>query len=445
MLGISFLNKPKNFHVEVGGLEFMDYQNGDLFRDLVNYFDTDLVNQDDKWYFKDRERAAEALQVIFMKHTGILLDLQTADSVPNAAVDAGWFSPGNVINIKGIDQYLSASQTNIGMAFKALKTDVLKGWVDTSTGKVGGDFSKISFRLYVNHYINLFIRHKFIERYKTTMAEALASILIHECGHVFSGFLHVYRAIVDPLVSTTAIKLIVDGKAYGKQRVEIIKEAFKILEVGQPVKESDVADLTSDQIVIYFNKAINTRDTRRTLSLGTLDRSSEIYADLYSIRMGCGKALVAALASLPSGSLIYAGMTLGWTYIALLGWLAVNPVLMVMGAFCSLIYLVSFFSDKLLPNDMYDSRYRRLKTILRDYVVQINDNDSIDKRDKVKMLADAKEIEKIVEDAKPMLEGTAVQRFFGWICNGNDYRAQELENYSDELLGHTLSLYKDSF
>lgn len=59
--------------MEVGGLEFMDYQNGDLFRDLVNYFDTDLVNQDDKWYFKDRERAAEALQVIFMKHTEFCL------------------------------------------------------------------------------------------------------------------------------------------------------------------------------------------------------------------------------------------------------------------------------------------------------------------------------------------------------------------------------------
>ncbi|QYN79995.1 membrane protein [Kosakonia phage Kc263] len=444
MLDITFLNKPKNFQVEVGGLEFMDYQKGDLFHDLVRYFDTELVNDNHTWHLKDRENSAEALKVIFMKHTGILLELQE-ESVGNAAVEAGWFSPNNVINIKGLENWFSASQTNIGQAFKAMKTDVLKGWVDTSTGMVGGDFSKIPFRLYMNHYISNFIRYKIVERYKVTMSEALAGILIHECGHVFTGFLSIYRTIVDPLVSTTAMKMIVAGKIYGKQRVDIIKEAFKLMEVSQPVKEEDVVNMTGDQLVIYFNKAINTRDMRRTLSLGTQDRSSEIYADLYSVRMGCGKSLVAALAAIPTGSLLFAGMSAAWLNIAIIGWAAMSPALMIVGGLFSLFYINVFFQNKLLPNDMYDSRYRRLKTILRDHIVQLNEMKGGDKRDKIKLLADAKEIEKMLDDNKPFLEGTAVQRVFGWLSSGNDFRAQDFENYTDELLGHTLSLYKDAF
>lgn len=441
MLGIEFLNRPKEFRFD--GQEFMDYQKGDLFKDLAKMLEKSLIQEGNNWYLDREGDGPEDLEKVIMEHTGILIELNSMQ-VQNAAVDAGFINPGNVLNIKGIENFMSAKDSSIGQTFKRLKADVLKGWVDTSTGKIGGDFSKVKFSLYLNDYINSFIRHKVIERYKVTMPQALAAIIVHECGHVFTGFLHVYRSVIDPIVTTTAIRLIVDGKLYGKERVEIVKEAFKVMDVGQKVDESAIADFTGDEFIVYFNKATGTRDTRRTLSLGTQDRSSEIYADLYAVRMGCPKSLVAALAALPDQSGI---LGIAWLY-NMLGICAAilvchGPLAVICGA-NSIFLVLTYFASFLSPNDTYDSPYRRVKTILRDYVVRLNGSKEVDPKTKAQMLKDAKELEQIVDDSKPFLEGTWVQRTIGYIFNGSDFRAQEFEHYTDELVGHTLSLYKNA-
>lgn len=441
MLGIEFLNRPKELRFD--GQEFMDYQKGDLFKDLVKLLDSSIVQKNGEYFFDRSSEGPEGLEVIIMAHTGILLDL-SPERVGNAAVDAGFINPGNLLNIKGIEQFFSAKDSSIGQTFKRLKADVLKGWVDTSTGKVGGDFSKVKFTLYMNDYISSFIRQKVLARYNITMAEALAGVIIHECGHIFTGFLYVYRTVIDPIVATSAIKMIVEGKAYGKDRVEIVKEAFKLMDVGQKVDEAAIADFTGDEFVIYFNKAIGTRDTRRTLSLGTQDRSSEIYADLYAVRMGCPKAIIAGLSALPSGSgtpLVLAVQSLS---VAILATLSCQPIIAVFCGINSIFMILSYLQSFLSPNQTYDTPYRRVKTILRDYVVQLNGIKEIDPKAKALMLKDAKEMEKIVDDAKPFLEGTWVQRTVGYLFNGSDFRAQEFEHYTDELIGHTLSLYKNA-
>lgn len=441
MLGIEFLNRPKELRFD--GQEFMDYQKGDLFKDLVKLLNNTLVQEGTNWYFDRESDGSDDLEKVIMHHTGILLEL-SPDRVPNAAVDAGFINPGNLLNIKDIEHFFSAKDSSIGQTFKRLKTDVLKGWVDTSTGKVGGDFSKVKFTLYMNDYINSFIKHKVITRYNVTMAEALAGVIIHECGHVFTGFLYVYRTVIDPIVATSAIRLIVDGKLYGKERVEVVKQAFKAMDVGQKVDEVAIADYTGDEFVIYFNKAVGTRDTRRTLSLGTQDRSSEIYADLYAVRMGCPKSMVAALSALPTGEGIAALMSLQSLSVVVLAVVGCQPVLAALCGINSIFMALCYLGAFLSPNETYDTPYRRVKTILRDYVTQLNGAKGIDAKAKALMLKDAKEMETIVNDAKPFLEGTWVQRTIGFIFNGNDFRAQEFEHYTDELTGHTLSLYKNA-
>jgi hypothetical protein len=430
-------------------MEFMDYQKGNLFKILVDFLTKEMVNEKSRedlrqhWQFRDFDRLKEGINVIFLKETGINLDLQV-EGTSNAAVEAGWFNPGNVLNIPGIEEWFSSSQSSIGAAFKSLKTDILKGWIDTSTGKVGGDYSKIEFRLWVNAWVDQFLKQKVLDKWKCTMPEALATILIHEAGHVFSGFLHVHRTIVDPLVSTTAIKLIVGGKKYGKERVEVVKEAFKILEVSQKVEESDIINFSGEDFTVYFNKAIKTRDVRRTLSLGTQERSSEIYADLYSVRMGCPRSLVAGLASLPGLSML-AVLFMNFQLAVVIG--VIGPTIPIGLALAGISFLLTplIYLSSTLVGSNYDTPYRRIKTVLRDYIVQLNANTEIVKRDKIKFLEDAKAMEKIIEANKPFFESTGLQRLVGWMSDGSDFKAQQFEHFTDELLAHNLSLYKDTF
>lgn len=443
MLGIEFLNRLGELRFD--GQEFMDYQKGDLFKDLVKILEKTIVpSQDvDGYQIVENEELADKIEEAIFQQTGILTTFHLVSN-GNAGVNAGYLNPGNLLDLKGMSDFFSARDSNIGQAFRRLRTDVLKGWVDTSTGKVGGDYSKINFDFAVNRYVSFFIENKFIQRYKITMPEAVAAIIIHELGHVFSGLLYIARTTIDSIVATAAIKLIVEGKAYGKERATIIRDSFKIMEVPQKVDEADVADLTGSELTVYFDKAVGTRDTRRTLSLGTQDRASEIYADLYAARMGCPKQLIAALASgskLPGYSMSFPTASTAATIVVML---TCSPILGVLCGVNSIFLILYYFSTFLSPNDLYDSPYRRVKTILRDHVVQINQNKDLDSKIKTRLLLDAKEMEKIVSDMKPFLEGTWVQRTVGYIFNGSDFRAQEFEHYTDELIGHTVSLYKNA-
>jgi len=444
MLGIEFLNQPKDLKFNVAGLEFMDYQKGSLFKELVSFFEANLKQSGVLGIeFVRVNDEVEKLEALIMQHTGINITLNP-EITPNAAVDAGYMSPHNVLNIKGIEDFFSVKDSSIGQAFNRLKNTVLKGWIDTSTGQIGGDYSKVEFNLYINNYVEQFMRKKFLDRYKVTMAEALSAIVLHECGHIFTGFMHIHRSVIDPIISTTAIRLILESKAYGKERVAIVKDALKVLNAPQKVDERELDKLNDTDFVVYFNKAIGSRDARRTLSLGTQDRSSEIYADMYAIRMGCSKSLIAALASFPSGRLGHAGFILYGVAAALFGIQSCNVVMIVLGVSNVVLHLLLMLYGDLVPNSSYDSPYRRIKTILRDHIVQLNNNKEMDKRDKIKMLETAKEMENIANDAKPFLEGTLVQRMVGYLFNGGDFKAQEFEHYTDELLAHTLSLYKEA-
>lgn len=443
MLGIEFLNRPRELRFD--GQEFMDYQKGDLFKDLLKIFTT-MIQYDEEtkqFMIKRTDENVTAFESTVFSNTGIKVELKS-DFVPNAGIDSGFMNPGNVLNIKGIENFLSARDSSIGATFKRLKVDVLKGWIDTSTGKIGGDYSKIIFPIYINDAIQNFINKKYLDRYKITLPEACAAFVCHECGHVFSGLLYTHRTIIDPIISITAIKLIVEGKKYGNERVQVVKEAFKVMEIGQKVEEEDISDFTGEEFMVYFNKAIGTRDTRRSLSLGTQDRASEIYADLYAVRMGCPKTLVAALAGMNELPGYYFGVPYGPTAVLIISLLAVNPLGIAFGGVTATLAWLCYFAGMLNPGKTYDTPYRRVKTILRDQIVRLNGDKTLDNKDKAKFLADAKEMETMVTEAKPFLEGTAVQRVVGYILSGTDFRAQDFEHYTEELVGHTLSLYKNA-
>lgn len=446
MLGIDFAKVPAGLK-GIAGMEFMDYQNPDLYNELRAIFAKYIEVTPEGQNLEMEEADVELVNACVFKHTGMLIDFHqpTFNEVPNAAVDAGWFNPGNLMNIKGIEQWFAAKESNIGKAFKALKVNIIKGWVDTSKGRVGGDFSKIKLDIYVQKYVDTFLNPKSLARNNTTMPDALAMVVLHECGHAFTGFLYTVKSYMDSMMTLNAVRLIDDNKAYGKDRVAIIKETLSVLECDTSVDQATVDKLDNEGLVVYFNKATVNRDYRRTLSLGVADRGSEIFADLFAIRYGAPKKLVAALISIPMGRTGMHVQTAMWFGIAILGYLAFIPVYTAAGILLGSLWTLATLDNWLNPNSTYDSMYRRVKAILRDQIMRLNEDKRIPARDKIQMLKDAKEVEKMVDEQKPLLEGTAVQRLTGWMYSGVDFKLQQFEHYNDELTAHTLSLYKEAF
>ena len=446
MLGIDFAKVPAGLK-GIAGMEFMDYQSPDFYNELRAAFAKCVKETQAGNSLVMEEAEVEAVNNIVFKHTGMLIDFHEPNEyeVANAAIDAGWFSPGNIVNIKGIEQWFSAKESNIGKAFKALKVNVIKGWVDTSKGRVGGDFSKIKLDIFVQKYLDTFLSPKSLARNKTTMADALAMIVLHECGHAFTGFLYIVKTYMDSMMTLCAVRLIENNKAYGKERVAIVKETLSVLECDVAVDQDTIDKLDNEGLVVFFNKATINRDYRRTLSLGTADRGSEIFADLFAVRFGAPKVMVAALASLPSLGNYEKIQTVLWTGIAILGYLAFLPFYTGLGILMAGLHIVSGIDTMINPSNTYDSPYRRIKALLRDQIVRLNEDKRIPARDKVQMLKDAKEMEKMVDEQKPFLEGTAAQRLTGWMYSGSDFKLQQFEHYNEELTAHTLSLYKEAF
>lgn len=445
MLDIAFAKKPVALAISVSGMEFMDYQSPEFYNLLVTKLNDYITVDKDGGYTLDSTRASENdLHDLIMKYTGMNIKVNIGTEVGNAAMESGYFNPGNLLDLKDIEYWIAKEESTIGKAFKSLKTDCLRGWVDTSKGTVGGDYSKIEINLYIMKYLQTFLDTKTLQRYKVTMAEALASIIVHELGHAFTGFLFVTRSVIDPLMSYHAIKLITKGRLYGKERYAVVKDLMQTLECYDKIDEKALDQMEAPELMSYFDKTISNRDTRRTLSLGTQDRASEIYADLYAIRLGVPKNMIAALAALPSYA-IPQSFSVTMLGIGIMGLCILNPLLVLLGAVGSVYFSLLRMHMLLNSDETYDSAYRRVKNILRDQIIRLNNDKTLPPKEKARMLSDAKEMERIADECKSMLEGTAVQRFLGWMFSGSDFKAQEFEHYTEELLGHTLSLYKDNF
>ncbi|EBY9764033.1 hypothetical protein D5W64_13045 [Salmonella enterica subsp. enterica serovar Saintpaul] len=445
MLGIDFLNHERP--ITVAGQEFMDYQNKNMYKDLVALVDKSLEDVSNEHVSEahnirgDKETLTKISQFIFA-NTGInLIVLPPQDAIGNMAVDAAYIKPGHIFNSKYVEQILSVNDSSIGRAFHKVKTDVLKGWVDTSKARVGGDFSKIDFHLHLGPYVESFISTKFLKRYNVSLAEALATVILHECGHIFTGLLMMTNTVIDGIMPSLATKMIIDGNYYGKQRIAVVYETLKELGVTERPDADVIESADANALIVMFNKCIANRDIRRTLSIGATDRGSEVYADLFAVRAGCPKAYVAAVATISDLSIL--GSIAMGAYAVGIALSFITFPLGLFGYAVSALFTLFRLQNVLNPSAEYDSQYRRLKNILRDQIMHLNDADWMDKASKAVMLKEAKELEGMVEENKPMLEGTIIQRYVGWVFSGADFKAQQFEHYTDELLAHNLSLYKN--
>lgn len=434
MIDILFLKRPEPIPFQLSGLEYLDWQAKST---VFNELKTTLAASYDatKKEFDFTSGTRNAISAIIKKNLKMTVNVVVDDFGP--AIDTGYILPGHVFNQQGIEKWVGKEYTKFSEAFKDLKKDVIKGWANPKTGTLEGEFQNIPFSLYLAPGIGNRMEESVLLKYKTTVPEAMAAFILHECGHIYAGLLYVSSRVIDNALIAQATKMYLN-ESDTVRRATILKEAID--ELGA-MSDIPTAEMNEDEVCVFFNKNVVNRDYRRSLSLGVAEMSFEVLADAYASRFGASHQLVSGLAALGYASHWTSAKVIGFVSILFGIFLAVPilPVFMI----GMMSYFIGFGIGSTI-SDIYDAPYRRLKTVLRDCTVEMNQA-TYPRSEKVKRLQELRKMDELVEENKTFLESTSFQRTMGWVLNGSDFRKSDFENYTADLVSTRLSLYSQNY
>lgn len=451
MIDINFLTPRK-----VDGLEFMDFQNRLFYHELRDLFELYISREGGKVLLKGS--IEEDLYTIIQKYTGFAnIKLKLVDW-GNFAVDTAYFNPKNILNSQAAEDYFSPTDSTLGRWFAKNRNKVFKGGVDRTSGKVTGNFCDIPVELYINRYLDDTFDEVLVKKYNTDYASLCAGVVTHEFGHIWGGCVMITQAAEDNFVIKAAVEA-VKQVTRREEVVVIIKDATKLLELD-PVADKDIIEVidgknTEQATLMYFTKMLTQRNTRRALSLGVPQMTSEVLADAYAIRMGCDRGLMPALAILYTSGrsgivksamwyslvsmFITEIMTRSITILAIVtGFTGVLLLFLGMTAMLSVLFYIGMSQ----PGD-YNSDYRRYDDAIRQLIARFKEDKNLSAQDRAIAI---KELDKYLElnkAMKPLIENTVVHRFLGWLINGSDFKRNEFEHYTQVLANHEINLLGD--
>lgn len=434
MIDILFLKRPPQLPFELSGLEYLDWQiKASVFTELTAALNAAYDAEKKEFDFTSGTR--NAIAGIIKNSLKMTVNIVVDDFGP--AVDTGFLLPGHVFNPPALDKWVGKEYSKFSEAFKDLKKDVIKGWANPKTGQLEGDFQNIPFNLYLSPTIGLSMNESVLLKYKTTVPEAMAAFILHECGHIYGGLLYVSSRVIDNVLINQATRMYL-GASDAPRRATILKEALSELGMTSDIPSND---MTEDEVTVFFSKNVVNRDYRRSLSLGVATMSFEVLADAYASRFGASHQLISGLSAL--------GYVSHWSNTKIIGFIAVLTSLFFAVPFVPIfmIGMISYFIGFGVGStisDIYDAPYRRLKTVLRDCTVEIQQA-TYPRSEKAKRLQELRKMDELVEENKTFLESTAFQRTMGWVLNGSDYRKSDFENYTADLVSTRLSLYSQNF
>lgn len=433
MIDIKFLDRH-----HVTGLEFLDFQSGGFFNELVSAFD-EVINNNALHEIPDR------LSGIIYKYSGFKnVEFELIDYA-NLAIDAGFINPGNVFNIDSIEDYFPRSESTLYKWYRSNKNTFLKGGVDYANGKVTGDYSELPFNVFINRNLTSYINKAFLEKYKVSYSEALSAMLIHEIGHAFGGVSMIHTLAEDNIIARAAVGFFSKAKNT-EQKVTVVKNAADLIDPDNKLNKKTIEAIADgDQVgelVVCLNKVAGTRTTRRSLSLGVPKMSSEVIADAYSARMGCPKSLAVGLGAVyRQGDIqirLFSSVVSVLMGVYLAGATGALGLLFVPSIAFGFLYLLYYFGNA--TPDTYNSEYRRILNILQEVIANIKQNTTASPGEKKRALANAETIMKVLQERKPWIEDTGFQSFFNWLTNGSDAKYINIEHYTQSLANHKVNL-----
>lgn len=434
MINSKFLAPALN----VAGLEFMDFQSHNFFNEMVQELEPCVT--DGELY-----TVPSSLNAVIKKYTGFENIKFNLIDYGNLAIDTGYMSPGNILNSKGIEHFLPKGQSTLYRWFNQNRANFLRGSIDFKTGKVGGAYGTMPLNIYINRYLK-----EFIGSGKTDIeyVEKIACFLTHELGHAFSGCYGMHRVITDSYAISATIHWMSNAE-YGEATVAIIKDAAKIMDIEfKQIKDLEKIAATEDveTVVIALTKLAEQRNQLNTQSLGVDLMNAEVLADVYAVRMGCDKNMIESIREIEGDSCVALQILttaivtslFSWAFFPTMGVLAIGFLL---GFFMGTISYLAYT----LTSDIYDTTYRRMLNIHQEQLARLKQSKHISDSDKRKLLAELDKGLKQLNDAKPILEDTAVQRAMTWLFSPGTARFDALEHYTKILLNNEMSMVNAKF
>lgn len=434
MLGIDFLRQGKR-----SGLEFINFQNDDFKTALVEAVTPYVIDGRIKGTIK------EAILPVINKYTGFdNISIEMMD-VPNFAIDVGYMSPANILNIPNIEQHFDVTETNLSNWYAKQKNKIFKGSIDYKTGKVDGAYKSIPLKLYLGIPVGKLFDAQKLSRYNATLAETAAGCIAHELGHAFFACAMVDISSSDNFIIRGAINAL-GAQPTTEKKILVIRSVANLLEATIDSKDdiTTVAESTPEETVIYFNALINRRNSRRALSLGVAEMSSEVLADVYAIRMGFDKGLIAGIAVMSSTRVAniltmigLVGLFVGAIFLQTI-FVAGMFGLMVYMSVCAPIFVLIY--GTFTYSGSYNSAFRRFEDGVRQLIAKLKEVPDMSSKDRNELMTRIDILLKEIDKQRPIISGTFVDRMLGRVIQGADFKAQEFEHFTQSIANNELNL-----
>ena len=298
----------------------------------------------------------------------------------------------NDINPKEVEHFLKKS-------FK--KVTKQKGSIDTKKVKVDGFYSEVKSAIYFD-FKHLFKKSKMTER-------EVASVMMHEIGHMFTWFL------ADNRFSNlnTALYSSLNTDKYGTIETKLEQLEKKGIKVEKATLDSIFNGNTIARTVSSL-KLLKDNMPASSLNLSLYEKNSEenseIAADNFAYKFGLGKELASSLSKLMHNNNIDSSMNLMLDLFFIKS--LIETIYVLLTSFSVIIsvsplalpFIISFFTIVLLLNSSsfsdrtYPEYISRLKKIYNGSLEALKNTD-LDNKEKKEVLEDLKAIKMVIENA----------------------------------------------
>lgn len=322
------------------------------------------------------------LPKIIYRRTGINIKPQVSGtSQPNAYVVFPQVDRNNPVLI---DFYREMTTNRDGMAAIKRGDGVMRGHVDRSKGRVGGSFSELE--------IKMGLTAGLMNPNLSFTSEEIASVILHELGHVFTYFEYLGSNIRTNYVLQNISRRLISTHET-RRKYEIIKEGSEAL--GIKIEDPDALTRTNDETVI---QTVVLREwavkTYSEMDSDGYDMTAwEMLSDQFATRHGAGRSLVMALDKIHrlsgNGGRLTTGQYLRGELIKVMLVLLTGPLALL------IIPLALIFVNT--NNDIYDKPKARIERVKRDMVNALKE-ETLDNEARDSVIADVEAVDKVLSE-----------------------------------------------